>query len=265
MTLSPQNDSGRHVDELRGQRPPEAPNFSAQQLFLNVKRAIIEATESQDLEFENVDPHSGAFIARSLCENPEVERHRPRVHYNSVTQVLWIRIMPTALHDCQQLWLKNEMRPMLTGGFLNEDEYDHLGVWVGTTFTGFRPPYTFSSKEPDLAIRPGAIALPTVVIETVQLVLLVKWSRLSGDLVKGFVEVWSRDSTGTPNLLQTETIFPLPMTPSMISISRGQLFGSTVFSGRNTTDSYQLSIARLGDIAMPWIQGLGCTPAQEEN
>ncbi|KKZ61878.1 hypothetical protein EMCG_03668 [[Emmonsia] crescens] len=283
MTHSLQNNTDRHAYELRSQSSSKTSKLSTQQLFLKVKHAIIEATESQNLEYEDVDPQSGIVISRSLSETPEIERILPRVNFNSVTQVLRIKIMPTELHDCHQLWMKNEMRHMLTDGFLNEAELDYLDMRVGTRFEGFQPPYTFSSKEPDLAIRPDGVALPTVVVESgwseslsrlredmqlwleggtplVQLVLLIKWSRLSGNRVKGSLEVYGRNSAGIPMLLQTESIFPVLTTPAVISISRSQLFGSTIFAGRNSTDTHQLSVTRLQAIALPWIQNLGCTP-----
>ena len=41
---------------------------------------------------------------------------------------------------------------------------------------------------------------------TVQMVLLFKWSKLAGDRVKGYVEVFNLDPVGNENLIQTEVI-----------------------------------------------------------
>ena len=43
----------------------------------------------------------------------------------------------------------------------------------------------------------------------IQLVFLIKWSKISGDRVKGFIEVYNRDAAGNPNLLQSEVLFNL--------------------------------------------------------
>ncbi|OAX78584.1 hypothetical protein ACJ72_07107, partial [Emergomyces africanus] len=111
--------------------PPEAPTFTAQQLFLKAKRTIIEATESEGLGFEDVGPHSETLISSSPSETPEVERLLPRsvlIHTSPASK-------PGA--DISTVFI-----------------LDFLG------FTGFLPPYASSSKEPDLAIRPDTAALP---------------------------------------------------------------------------------------------------------
>ena len=96
--------------------------------------------------------------------------------------------------------------------------------------TNFGPPYINSSKQPDQAILPPNQDNPTVVVEagwsesvpklhkdmrlwlvggagSVQVVLLFKWTKISGNQVKAFAEVYDLDpATGNERLLQTEVI-----------------------------------------------------------
>ena len=43
----------------------------------------------------------------------------------------------------------------------------------------------------------------------IQLVFLVEWSKIPEAKVKGFLEVYNRDTAGNPNLLQSEVLFNL--------------------------------------------------------
>lgn len=85
-------------------------------------------------------------------------------------------------------------------------------------FKGFTGLYQGSQMEPDLFLRPDSIAFPTVVIgsgwsesfpylrhdkdlwmqgcQTVNVVILLKWSESSGKRVKGTAEIWTRDAAG---------------------------------------------------------------------
>lgn len=45
----------------------------------------------------------------------------------------------------------------------------------------------------------------------VQMVLLIKWSKLGGDRVKGYVEVYNLDPAGDENLIQTEVSINLTL------------------------------------------------------
>ena len=98
----------------------------------------------------------------------------------------------------------------------------------------FGPPYINSSKQPDLAIIvrnpvPPNQVIPTVVVEAgwsesvpklhqdmnlwlkggvglVQVVLLLKWTEISGKRVKAFIEVYDLNSAGDERRLQKEVI-----------------------------------------------------------
>ncbi|KKZ59940.1 hypothetical protein EMCG_05231 [[Emmonsia] crescens] len=286
MSSSTPNESIHNAYDLRSKGPNISPKLTAQQLFITTRRAIIEATDSKELVFENIDSTTGFDVVRSLNACGEVERALPRIHYNSRTETLRIRIMPTHICDTHQEWISNEMADMQASGFLTLAERKYLRLRVGTTFQNFQGPYAFSSKEPDLAILPNAQPLPTIVVEscwsesdpklqqdvqlwleggapTVQLVMLLEWSKSSATQVKGRIEVHGRNSAGTIGLLQAENIFPISSESPQptIAVTRGQLFGSAVFAGRNTFDSYPLSIANLRQLAAPLIQNMGYTPA----
>ena len=95
--------------------------------------------------------------------------------------------------------------------------------------TNFKPPYINSSKQPDQAIILNNQVIPTVIIEAgwsesipklhqdmklwlkggsgfVQVVLLFKWTEITGGRVKAFVEVYDLDPAGNERLLQNEVI-----------------------------------------------------------
>ncbi|PGG94948.1 hypothetical protein AJ79_10348 [Helicocarpus griseus UAMH5409] len=231
-------------------------------------------------------PATGLQLACSFCEDPEIESLRPRISYNSRTQILTARIKPTHILDSHQPWLDSEMLKMVTSGFLNDPERDHLNRLVGTTFQGFVAPYEASSKDPDACIIQDAQRLPTIVVETgwseswpkldddkdlwliggapiVQRVFLIRWSKLSGNRVKGEIHVYGRDGAGNPVLLQTELIFPVPSNglKQAIPISRSQLFGPSVFTGRDPTDIFNLLVTSLRVKADPFIRIMGFVPA----
>lgn len=90
-----------------------------------------------------------------------------------------------------------------------------------------------SSKEPDFSVTPKSATFPTLVVESgwsesfprlrrdkdlwihggggkIQLVLLIKWSSLSGGRVSGLIEVWAGDAMANDQLVQTEVIANLP-------------------------------------------------------
>ncbi|KAM5495199.1 hypothetical protein McaMca56_005824 [Microsporum canis] len=213
---------------LRSNAPLLPSTPTPQKLFNTIRQAILEASEFIDLSFENISAESGLQVTDSLGEDADIENACPRINYNSYTQTLDIRIMPTLIHDAHQPWIVKEMSRMVLTGFLTQQELDAVQFLVSTTFQGFRGPYTNSSKEPDACILPNNQSLPCIVIETgwpeswaklsrdkdlwlqggsleVQLVLLIKWSKVSNNTVRGTIDVYGRDSAGM-RLLQTEVL-----------------------------------------------------------
>ena len=101
--------------------------------------------------------------------------------------------------------------------------------WLRIAIDDFGPPYIDSSKQLDQAIVPQNQIIPTVVVEAgwsesipklhqdmnlwlrggagfVQVVLLFKWTKITDDRVKAFVEVFDLDPAGNERLLQAEVI-----------------------------------------------------------
>jgi len=263
----------------------EAHTPSAQKLFYDIKDIIVHAAESQELVYEDIEPDHGVLLVHSLNEDKDVERAHSRINYNSESRVFRVRIMPTDVHDCHQDWVGNELDSMLIQGFLTVPEKRLLCTRVGTTFEGFLPPYSLSSKEPDLCLRPNTQNIPTIAIEsgwseswphlyndmrlwliggapTVKLVILLRWSKITGNRVKGVLEVFARNMAGIPTSIQKEDIFPQPAGPiQRIPVSRDQLFGTAILANRNPNDTFFLSIDELRQVAIPSIQKMGYTPA----
>ncbi|OCK95810.1 uncharacterized protein K441DRAFT_74929 [Cenococcum geophilum 1.58] len=258
----------------------------AQKLFIQISRTIAAATEHQLLTYEGVDSETGFSVANSLDEDRRVEAVGHRVSYNSYTQTLHINIMPNFIHDCYQPWLLKEIKIMERSGFITAAESDLLEIYSGTTITNFGPPYINSSKQPDQAIVPQDKDIPTVIVEAgwsesvpklhqdtslwlkggagfVQVVLLIKWTKIIGKRVKAFVEVYNLDLAGNKRLLQTETILPTPITTTaqVITITRGQLFGSAIPAGRNPDDTFDLSVDNLRTVAIRRIRKARLFPA----
>lgn len=83
-----------------------------------------------------------------------------------------------------------------------------------------------ASKEPDVCIRPGTLPLPTVVIESrwseswsslladkdlwllggpaVEVVILIRWTKLTGGRIKGNLQLHGRDAARDAVLIQEE-------------------------------------------------------------
>lgn len=143
-----------------------------------------------------------------------------------------------------------------------------------------------SRKEPDWAILPSADTLPSVAAESgwsdnwskligdmelllvggrpnIQLVLLFTWSKRVHNRVAGELRAYERTAAGDASERFCSGIFPIPEEgPAGIAVTRGELFGvSGVFPGRNAADVWELSFARLREIAARMIRAGGCVPA----
>lgn len=94
-------------------------------------------------------------------------------------------------------------------------------------FSQFGDGYNTSRKEPGMCIRPVGMALPTIVLESgwsesrpqlykdrglwlkggagsVQLVMVIKWTKNAAKRVKGDIEVFNVDGAGNANLIANE-------------------------------------------------------------
>lgn len=103
-------------------------------------------------------------------------------------------------------------------------------AWLNKSFSAFKSfagQYTGSLKEPDFCLFTNSTNLPTVVIEsgwsesrlvlerdrnlwlqggqgTVQIVMIIKWTKDPGQLVSGDISVFDLDPVGNIRQLQTE-------------------------------------------------------------
>ena len=75
--MSYQMKEPRRSERKKEMNNPQNP--SAQQLFNQIRRCIIEHKEPQNLTFENVEPEAGSLIVDSLNEDG-VESLRPRYY-----------------------------------------------------------------------------------------------------------------------------------------------------------------------------------------
>lgn len=163
-------------------------------------------------------------------------------------------------------------------------------------FTGT---YQNSRKEPDLLLRPDNQEMPSIVVESgwsesyprlisdmelwlngsvdVNVVLVLKWSKLSNLRVSGFIEVWIRGKNGPIKkqaavcisllLLQPwrviiiiQTIFPTDRQQT-VTITRGDVFRAHLTTGRNANDVLPLSLNSLRSLAREDLTLMGFAPA----
>ncbi|KAE8340327.1 hypothetical protein BDV24DRAFT_164535 [Aspergillus arachidicola] len=268
ILLSPVSPSPR---ELRSTTSKTSSSPSAQSIFNAIVRRIPITTTFTELVFDKIPPEEGDLLSRSLAASAIVERSNARVNYNSVTWVLWVRIMPTEIHDLHQRWVGYSRSEWRAAGLLSRAEDRLLDVGIGTRFDGFIGAYTSSSKEPDLFIRPDTHNHPLIVIESgwseswprlhadkslwldgtseVNVVILLKWSKLTHNRVKATAEIWRRGGA-----MYNKAIFPAPNPApapgtDIIEFTRRELFGALMIAGRVPTDRFILDLEDLREYA----------------
>ncbi|KAB8073343.1 hypothetical protein BDV29DRAFT_191782 [Aspergillus leporis] len=227
--------------ELRSADSGLALPLSTRAIFNEIVHRLYTINEFTELVYEAVSPEKGSLICRSLAESKII-------NFNSLTGTLWIRVMPTELHDVHQRWVIHAYGKWLATGLINDDEYDLLDVG---DFSGFTGAYTNSSKEPDLFLRPGTSDLPRIVMESG---LSESWPRLHADqtCVKGTAEVWSRDAAG--GLAIAQSIFPQPTNlaggTDTFGLTKGQVFGQHMVPGQDPNAVLYLDLSKLRDYAL---------------
>ncbi|PKX91488.1 uncharacterized protein P174DRAFT_374508 [Aspergillus novofumigatus IBT 16806] len=193
--------------------------------------------------------------------------------------------MPISLHDVHQRWINRAFVEWGMNGIINSAEADLLWSGVGTTFNNFTGVHQGSVKEPDHFLRVDTDPDPRIVVESgwsesfthlrsdknlwlkgnpsVVLVILLKWSALSYNRIKGTVEVWRRDSTG--NLVSsTMPIFPAPVPlpqNELIQFTKGDLFGPALLPGQAIGTLLELDLVKLRTFASEVIGKMGMRPA----
>ncbi|KAK9236492.1 hypothetical protein V1525DRAFT_213415 [Lipomyces kononenkoae] len=267
-------------------RSDSNPTLSKNKLLNLILSELSNATDERVLEYQAVDIGTAHRVAEEL--DRLVENAPFRLSYDSLLQNLRVVIMPTELHDSHVPWFENSLAQMLVSGFLTIEEIVILERYPGTTFKSFGPPYQASRKEPDYCVKPIGSRLPTLVLESgwsesrpqlyhdrdlwlrggqgfVQVILIVKWTKIADKRVKGDIEVFDLDVAGNVRLLQHEIIFPAPdlalALSQHITITRHQLFGLNQPAGQNRAQFTHLSLNDLRVIAARNMGSDGYTPA----
>ncbi|RHZ64875.1 hypothetical protein CDV55_105195 [Aspergillus turcosus] len=227
----------------------KASNHSAQQIFNEIRRSLPGISEYTEIVY-SLSRDDAELICRSLLADSEVERKNLRINYNSYTGVLRLKIMPISLHDVHQRWINCALVHWGINGIINSAEADLLWSGVGTSV------HQGSVKQPDHFLRVDTDPDPRIVVESgwsesfpnlrsdknlwlkgnpsVLLVILLKWSALASNRIKGTAEVWRRDTTG--NLVSfTMPIFPAPVPlpqNELLQFTKGDLFRPALLPGQ---------------------------------
>ncbi|KAN0081831.1 hypothetical protein V8E54_003129 [Elaphomyces granulatus] len=223
-----------------------------------------------------------------MSVTPDIERLHPKIDFDSLTGTLYIRILPTELHATHNRWMTIEFGRMLNRNFLTMDEFEALDT-LGGLHSGLSPLRAFKNQSKLLDhseflefLRYGTPYRSRLVIESgwseslaqlrqdrnvwlnggrpeVQIVILINWKKVTAG-VKGTVEVYVQ---GSSQPLQEETIFPEPAgTPAQtITVTRGDIFGASIFPGRNAADQWQLDISLLRQLAKEKLTKMELDPA----
>ncbi|KAE8380910.1 hypothetical protein BDV26DRAFT_115638 [Aspergillus bertholletiae] len=273
--------------KLRTDGSTEASPLSSQSIFNEVIRKIPTIRGFIELVFESIPPEQGSLICHSLRESSVCEARNARINFNSCTGTLWVRVMPTELHDVHQRWINYCRSRWTREGLTTEDEDRLIDVGVGTTFDAFTGKYTHSSKEPDLFLRPDTNHLPLIVVESgwseswprlhadkdlwlygsteVNMVVLLKWSKLSRNRGKGNLEVWTRNPAGGLTM-HKKSIFPEPIPAldrgtDVLQFTKLDLFGQQMIAGQDPNAVLPLDLFHLRNFARERMLAMGLTPA----
>ncbi|GKZ52311.1 hypothetical protein AnigIFM49718_000186 [Aspergillus niger] len=119
--------------ELRSTTHLEAQPMTAQKIFNEIVRKIPKIHDFTEIVYEGIEPEKGALVCDSLLESSVVESSCARVNFNSRTGTLWVRVMPTELHDVHHRWVFNAAQNWTRGSLMTPDEMDLLDFGVGTS------------------------------------------------------------------------------------------------------------------------------------
>ncbi|GAD93919.1 hypothetical protein AOR_1_330174 [Paecilomyces variotii No. 5] len=259
---------------------------SPEDLYKHALNILSTATSHQELVYKNVPPAWAQTILDRLDNRFE---GRFRKNYNSITSTVWIRIMPTRIHDCHHTWAITQKGRWNRAGLTTPTEDEELNFFVGTTIPFATGPYSNSTKEPDLLIQPNGQPFPSVVIESgwseslsrlqddmnlwlvggqgqVKATIILNWQRVGNtDMVRGSVYLYTLDRNGILHLRQHITVFPAPAPPQAASeqlvLSRREIFGGNFFQGQNPNDQFAFSIDLLRQKATTLLALMNLVPA----
>lgn len=116
--------------------------------------------------------------------------------YNPGTNVLWVRIMPTRVHNCHVQWYISSEYRWVANNIITEQEMELLWKSSSDSMTRiptadiqtsyltfpaveFEGPYAGARKEPDWMVTPNTFDLPSFVIEAGW---TESWDRLMDDM-----------------------------------------------------------------------------------
>ena len=150
-------------------------------------------------------------------------------------------------------------------------------------------PYKDARKEPDYLIRPEGLRFPTFTAEAgwtetmthlqddlnlllvggngkIKTVLIVNWTRISNNKVKGTAELYGLDRAGMPILKNAVPVFPQPPGPDPpLSIKRRDLLGPKLLPGRDGSDDLNLDVGILRRVATEALNLMGLDPAPPQS
>lgn len=98
-----------------------------QQLFYRVKKEITSISGPAYIEWEGIAPEAGYQVARSLCEDGEIERRNVTISFDPTVGVLSTN-MPTQIHDSALSWVVMERERAVLSGFFTLAELGDLDL-----------------------------------------------------------------------------------------------------------------------------------------
>ncbi|KAE8374635.1 hypothetical protein BDV26DRAFT_295767 [Aspergillus bertholletiae] len=237
---------------LRSQKSKTPLPPTGQQLFYILKQNLLQTNGPGFIEWRDTPPLIGCTVAKSLSEDPQVERRSVRISHNPINQTLMLK-MPSHTHEVILKWASNELFCAGITGFFTMADLNDISLSASCRFDN-RP--TSFYKEPDVVFVYGPGELPTVVVEvgysqawpslledrnmwfksaaTVNVVILVKWNKRAQNKVAGYLEIFRRGAPAPTHI----DIFPQPITPQTFTLHRGDFYppGTALPPGRNPND-----------------------------
>ncbi|KAK6837366.1 hypothetical protein RU639_001564 [Aspergillus parasiticus] len=222
--------------------PPSTP----QELFDRLKNEITTTRNvpAAYIEVEVVAPEFGCLVAKKLCDDGEVERHRVIISYNPIAKMLSIKLPPVT-HAGVFAWVSYELFCGAASGFFTSADLRDISLCTSPRTVmpsvvvecGQSKSWLRLLEDKALWLEGGA--------PYVNAVLLMKWS-VTGNKVAGYLELHRR--SGVSPRLQ---IFPAPPpgAPVQTLAFQRQDFYSVgqVPAGRNPNDIWLWDMDKLRD------------------
>ncbi|KAE8376254.1 hypothetical protein BDV26DRAFT_282805 [Aspergillus bertholletiae] len=171
-------------------------------IFYHLKREITTTNGPAYIELEGIIPDVGYQVARSLCEDGEVERRSVTISYNPMASIFSLN-MPTVIHDSALSWAVNIYKEP-------DFAFLHAGATIPSVVAeiGLSESWPRLLQDKTLWLQGGARHLNAV---------LVKWNKRANNWVTGYLEV--HRSGGSVSPLRQIFPAPAPGTPTQIIIN----------------------------------------------